>query len=42
MPGISNLVIDPDRAVHYTSQDISDNEVPKFYRQELSGPNADL
>jgi hypothetical protein len=34
--------MDPDKEVLNTSQNILDNEEPKFYRQVISRPNADL
>jgi hypothetical protein len=34
--------MDPDDKVLNPSQNILDDEEPKFYRQAISGPNADL
>jgi hypothetical protein len=42
MPDFNNPVMDPDKEVLNTSQNILDDEEPKFYRQVISGPNADL
>jgi hypothetical protein len=42
MPDFHNLLLDPDKVVLNTSQNIVDNEEPKFYQQVLSGPNADV
>jgi hypothetical protein len=42
MPNFNNPVMDPDEVVLNTSQNIVDDEEPKFYRQAISEPNADL
>jgi hypothetical protein len=42
MPDFNNPVMDPDEEVLNTSQNILDDEEPKFYRQAISRPNADL
>jgi hypothetical protein len=40
MPDINNLVMDPDKEVLNTSQNIMDDKEIKFYRQAISGPNT--
>jgi hypothetical protein len=42
MSDFNNPVKDPDEEVLNTSRNILDNEKPKFYRQAISRPNADL
>jgi hypothetical protein len=42
MPDFNNPVMDPDKEVLITSRNIVDDEEPKFYRQVITGPNADL
>jgi hypothetical protein len=42
MPDFNNPVMDPDEEGLNTSRNILDDEEPKFYRQAISGPNADL
>jgi hypothetical protein len=42
MPDFNNPVMDPNEEVLNTSRNILDNEEPKFHRQVISGPNANL
>jgi hypothetical protein len=42
MPDFNNPLMDPDEEVLNTSQNILDDQEPEFYRQAISGPNADL
>jgi hypothetical protein len=42
MPDFNNPVMDPDEEVLNTSRNNLDDEEPTFYRQAISGPNADL
>jgi hypothetical protein len=42
MPDFNNPVMDPDAEVLNTSRHILDDDEPKFYRQAISGPNADV
>jgi hypothetical protein len=42
IPDINKAVIDPGEEVLNPSQTIIDDEEPKFYRQAISGSNADL
>jgi hypothetical protein len=42
IPNFNLPVIDPDKEVFNTSRNILDDEEPKFYRQAISGRNADL
>jgi hypothetical protein len=42
IPDFNNPVIDPDEEVHNTSRYILDDVEPKYYRQVISEPNADL
>jgi hypothetical protein len=42
MPDFNNPVMDPHEEVLNISGNILDDEKPKFYRQAISGPNADL
>jgi hypothetical protein len=42
MLDFNNPVMDPDEEVLNTSRNILVDEEPKFYRQVISGPNADL
>jgi hypothetical protein len=42
MPDVNNPVMDPAEEVLKTSQNIIEDEKPKFYRQAINGPNADL
>jgi hypothetical protein len=42
MPDFNNPVMDPDEDVRNTSQNILDNEEPRFHRPAISGPNAEL
>jgi hypothetical protein len=42
MPDFNNLVMDPNEEVRNTSQNILDKEEPRFCRQAISRPNADL
>jgi hypothetical protein len=42
MPDFNNPVMDPDKEVLKTSRNILEDEEPKFYRQAISGPIADL
>jgi hypothetical protein len=41
IPDFNNPVMDPEEEVINTSRNIFDDEEPKFYRQAISGPNAD-
>jgi hypothetical protein len=42
MPDFNNLVLDADEEVLTMSRNILDDAAPKFHRQAISGPNADL
>jgi hypothetical protein len=42
MPDFNNPVMDPDTEVLNISRNILDDEEPKFYRQAINGPNANL
>jgi hypothetical protein len=42
MPDFNNLVLDPNKEVLNISQNILDNEKPKFYRQVMSRPSDNL
>jgi hypothetical protein len=42
MPNFNNQEMDPDKEVLNTSRNTLDDEKPKFYRQAMSGCNADL
>jgi hypothetical protein len=42
MPDFNNPVMYLNEEVLNTSRNILDDEQPKFYRQGISGPNADL
>jgi hypothetical protein len=42
MPDFNNSVLDPDDEVLITSPYILDHDDPKFYRQAINRPNADL
>jgi hypothetical protein len=42
MPNFNNPIMDPDKEVLNTSRNNLDDEEPKFYRQAISEPNADL
>jgi hypothetical protein len=42
LPDFNNLVMDPDKQVPNTSQNILPDEEPKFYRQAISRLTTDL
>jgi hypothetical protein len=42
MRDLNNPIMDPGEEVCNISRNILDDEEPKFYRQAISGPNADL
>jgi hypothetical protein len=42
MPDFNNPVMDPDKEILNISRNVFHNEEPKFDRQVISGPNADL